>query len=118
MYAQLTPLRAMHLATTKHWQAARWWLERTYPERFGRRHPATFDVRQTRRLMNDVIDIVRAEIPDHYALGRLARRLRLVFADTIRAACASRRTSGELRKALELFERRKQADNPSESGDC
>ena len=105
----------MQQAVTKHWRAAAWMLERAYPERFARRDPASLHARQARRLLNEVIDIIRSEIPDHYALGRLARRVRVVFDESIRAASDSRRTSRELRQALEFFERSEKPNNASAS---
>jgi hypothetical protein len=107
--AQLSPLRAIQLASAKHWRAAAWFLERAYPERFARRDPATLNARQARRLLGDVIDIIRREIHDSYMQGRLVKRLKPAFEDSIRAACDSRRTSRELRQALEFLDDR---ENP------
>ena len=103
--AQLSPLRAMQQAVGKHWRAAAWFLERAYPERFARRDPTTLNARQARHLLNEVIDIIRREIHDPYMQTSLVKRLRPAFEDSIRAACDSRRTSRELRQALESLDR-------------
>jgi hypothetical protein len=107
MRAQLSPLRTMQRAADKHWRAAAWVLERAYPERFARRDSATQSARQARRLLNEVIDIVRQEINDPNLQARLLKRLKPAFDDSIRAARDRRRTSGELRQAIAFFDRRK-----------
>ena len=106
MRAQLSPLRAMQRAAGKHWRAAAWLLERAYPERFARRDSATESARQARRLLNEVINIIRQEINDPYLQARLVKRLKPAFDDSIRAARASRRTSSELRQAIAFFDSR------------
>jgi hypothetical protein len=113
MYAQLSPLRAMQQAVGKHWRAAAWMLERAYPERFARRDPATLNARQARRLLNEVIDIVRREIRDPYTQAQLVKRLKPAFEDSIRAARDSGRTSRELREALEFLDHRDMPTNPA-----
>src|SRR3972149_3390604 len=39
--AELSPLQALRQAAHTHWRAAAWFLERTQPDRFGRRNPDT-----------------------------------------------------------------------------
>jgi hypothetical protein len=49
--------------------------------------------------------------------GRLVKCLKPAFEDSIRAACDSRRTSRELRQALEFLDRSENPKNLSASGD-
>lgn len=112
MYAQMSPLRAMQQAVATHWRAAAWMLERAYPDRFGRRDPAAFNARQARSLMSEILDVVSGEILDPLVRERIEKRLRATFEYTIRTACDSRRTSRELRQAMEFFERKEQLNDP------
>jgi hypothetical protein len=113
MHAQLSPLRTMQQAVAKHWRAAAWFLERAYPERFARRNPAGYSAPQARKLLNQVIDIIRAEINEPHRQACIVKRLRPVFEDSIRRACDSHRTSRELRQALEFFEHTEKHESTS-----
>jgi helix-turn-helix protein len=109
--AQLNPLRTMQRAARKHWRAAAWLLERAYPERFARRDAATAYARQAARLRNELILIVRREIAESFLQARLVKHVKAVFDSSIRDARNSQRTSGELRDAMEFFERGKHPKN-------
>ena len=112
MYAQLSPLRAMQQACATHWRAAAWFLERAFPERFGRRDPTAFGPQQARRLLNEVLDIIGSEIADPFQHERIEKRLRATFEYSLRIACDRRRTAHDLRRAIDFFEQKDRLDDP------
>jgi hypothetical protein len=112
MFAQLSPLRAMQHACATHWRAAAWFLERAYPERFGRHDPAAFGPLQARRLLNEVLDIIGSEIADPFQHERIEKRLRATFEYSLRTACDRRRSSRDLRRAIEFFNQKDAASDP------
>jgi hypothetical protein len=105
LYAQLSPLRAIQQAAATHWQAAAWFLERAYPERFGRRGAAPLGPRQARELFDTVRGIIRDEVPDPLRCIRVEQRLRAAFNCFIRATGQNARTCRDLREALKFFEK-------------
>jgi hypothetical protein len=112
MYAQLSPLRAMQQAVATHWRAAAWFLERAYPDRFARRDPAAFAPKQARRLLSEVLDILRGEILDIFLYERIEKRLRPTFEYLIRDACDQRRSSRDLRRAMQFFDEKDRLNDP------
>jgi hypothetical protein len=106
LYAQLSPLRAMQKAAATHWQAAAWFLERAYPERFARRAAATLGPRQARELFDAVRKIVHSEVADPLLSMRLEERLRTPFQCFLRATGQNARTSRDLREVLKFFEQK------------
>ncbi len=111
MYAQLSPLRSMQQAVATHWRAAAWMLELAYPDRFARRDPAAFAPKQARRLLGEVLSIISSEVPDVFQYERIEKRLRPTFEYIIRDACDSRRTSRNLRRAMQFFEQKERHNN-------
>jgi transposase len=122
-HAQLSPLRTMQRAARKHWRAAAWLLERIYPERFARRDAATLYARQASRLRNELILLVRRDVAEPYLQARLVKHVKAVFDSSIRDARESQRTSGELRHAIESFDRRQHPEHaapnhPDDPANC
>jgi hypothetical protein len=103
-YAQLSPLRAMQLASATHWRAAAWMLERAFPNRFAKPNPGAFGSRQARELMNEVLSVVSSETSDPHKYERIEKRLRGAFEYYIRAACDQRRTTRGFRQAMKFFD--------------
>jgi hypothetical protein len=112
MYAQLSPLRAMQHACATHWRAAAWFLERAFPDRFARRDPTAFGPQQARRLLNEVLDIIGSEIADPVQHERIEKRLRATFEYSLRMACDRRRSSRDLRRAIDFFEQKDRLNDP------
>ena len=112
MYAQLSPLRAMQQAVGTHWRAAAWMLERAFPERFARRDPIAFGSQQARRLLAETLDVINSEVPDVFQYERIEKRLRATFEYSIRAACDSRRSARDLRRAMTFFDEKDRLNDP------
>jgi hypothetical protein len=106
MAAQLSPLHAMQQAVATHWRAAAWYLERTDPERFARPDARAFGPRQVRALKGDVTRIIQQEVMDPLAYERIAKRVKAAFDYAMHKAWDQRRSQSELRRAIELFERK------------
>jgi hypothetical protein len=104
LFAQLSPLRSMQQAVSTHWRAAAWFLERAYPERFGRRSPAALGPRQARELCDEVRRIVLDEVPDPLLCVRIENRIRSAFRCFIRATGQNARSCRDLREVLRIFE--------------
>ena len=104
--AELCPLKAMQQAVGSHWRAAAWMLERTRPERYGRRDPRVFRPRQARKLLQDLVDMVDAEIRDPIVNGRVKHRLRDAIEEAVPGAIARSATTNDLREAINFFDKR------------
>jgi hypothetical protein len=104
LYAQLSPLRSMQQAVSTHWRAAAWFLERAYPERFGRRSTAALGPRQARELCDEVRCIIKDEVPDPLLSIRIENRIRSAFRCFIRATGQNARNCRDLREVLRAFE--------------
>jgi len=117
-FAQVNPLQAMQRAVHHNWRAAAWLLERMFPERFAKRPAASaIGAKQARQLLNDVLEIVNAEIHDTGQRGRIDARIRAAFEYRIQVYCARKRSSAGLRRATEWFEKKDQStDLPADFG--
>lgn len=79
-FAQINPLRALQRVIHHNWRAAAWLLERLFPERFARRPQASaFGARQARQLLNEVLQIMNAELYDTAQRDRIDGRIRAAF---------------------------------------
>lgn len=61
--AHLRPLKALMEASSRHWRAAAWLLERMHPEQFGRRAPWTYTRRQVRETVDQLLEVVLGKLP-------------------------------------------------------
>ncbi len=59
----------------KHWRASVWWMERMSPERFARRAPNAVTMVQLKTFIEELADLIIAEIPDEDQRMRLLERL-------------------------------------------
>jgi hypothetical protein len=73
--AGLGPLDALRKASQTHWRAAAWFLERTQPNRFGRRNLGKFTERQFSAMVGHTWAIVIEEVKDPEVLARIQDRL-------------------------------------------
>src|SRR5690606_4290254 len=73
--SNLEPLNHLRQATRTHWRAAAWYVERTMPERFGRRPPVKkFDPTVIENLTGALGAMIRAEKLPASVKERLERR--------------------------------------------
>jgi len=66
------------LKDERNWRAVTWLLERRYPERYGRRKSRTASPRQVADMIQQVVEIVAAEVSDESDRRRIVERLRSV----------------------------------------
>lgn len=59
----------------KHWRASAWWLERRSPERYAARPPHALTARELEAFIAELVGIIRDELGNSPAVGRLLRRL-------------------------------------------
>jgi hypothetical protein len=112
MYAQLSPLRAMQHASSTHWRAAAWMLERAFPDRFARPEAGAFGARQARQLLGEVLNVISDETSDPFKFERIEKRVRGTFEYYIRSACDRRRSARSLRNAMKFFEQKDRSSDP------
>ncbi len=73
--ASLSPLDALRKASQTHWRAAAWFLERTQPNRFGRRNLQKYTERDLAEMIRRFSAIVIEEVKDAAVLVRINDRL-------------------------------------------
>ena len=85
--AEVLHMRCIHDAVkeSKNWRASVWWLERRAPERYGRRAPAGLTVAELQAVIEQLCDVIAAEIVDIQVRERLAIRLHHVAAELTHA---------------------------------
>lgn len=90
--AELEPLQAMKRAAATHWRAAAWLLERTHPNRFGRRNPESLRPEQIESLMVQLGEAIAEEMPDGASAERIVRRITAMMHNTLRQSWAANHT--------------------------
>ena len=98
--ANQSPLRAMQRAMAKDWRAAAWFLERTQPERFGRRSHRAFTNKQAGALIKDLTSIVGEEITSLRVFERISKRLEAAIRYALHAHNDTQRTAAELGRVM------------------
>ena len=73
--SELDPLRAMRSAAATHWRAAAWLLERTNPDRFGRRRPDSISPGQLDEIFTEFFEQLLQQTPDSDALQRVMQHI-------------------------------------------
>jgi hypothetical protein len=111
--ALLNSLRTVLHACQDDWRAAKWLLERQFPELFaGRGQNSALGKRQIRQLLHEVLQIVNDEAIDANQRERLNGRIRVAFEYLTHVYCAPNRSTAGLRRATELFQQKdKQNDS-------
>lgn len=100
---QLGPLQAMRQASQTHWRAAAWMLERTEPDRFGRRTRNAFGAKELRALKRDLLDIFDEAIDHPQLREEVTQRMQATINYAMRHAWDQRRTGKSLRQAMQLL---------------
>jgi hypothetical protein len=96
-----------------NWRVAAWLLERLFPERFGRRpQTSPFGAKQARQLLNEVLQIVHAEMYHTAQRNRIDGRIRAAFEYRIQVYCSRKRSSAGLRQAIEWFNLKEASPDP------
>jgi hypothetical protein len=111
--SRLQPLQNVRAAGGDDWRAAAWMLERTEPECFARGNSATFDTKQLRQLLHEVLQIIDNEAVDPTQHERITNGVRACFEYRARVAGDRRRTKRGLRQAIELFEQKEALSRPA-----
>ena len=62
-------------AGKKSWNASAWLLERVYPERFGKRSPATIPIQQIDDVLTRLAAVIRKEVPEPERVKRLVKQI-------------------------------------------
>jgi len=70
----------------QYWRAAAWALERTFPERYGRRDPEAITIEQLTRLLSRFADIIVEEVPVAAHRKRILKRLERLTAGLRRSS--------------------------------
>lgn len=104
--ACLSPLQAIRQACQHDWRAAAWMLERTNPERFGRRTRNTFGRRELNALTRDLLAIVRDEVDHPGQRDGVIERMRATLNYAMRHAWDPCRSGDSLARAMQSFEKR------------
>lgn len=60
---------------SRHWRAAAWALERTYPDRYGQRKPHVITREQVTGVLKEFANIVLSEVEDSKIRQRIRRRV-------------------------------------------
>jgi hypothetical protein len=83
--AQIGAVQKLREASSTHWRAAAWYLERTNPRRFARPSVRAFNSDEIQAVFDDVVSAAAEEIDDPELRARVCRRLLLAGAYAARA---------------------------------
>jgi hypothetical protein len=111
--APLNPMKALYEIAQENWRAAAWLLERLFPERFGRRpQTSALGKRQARQLLNEVLQIIDADVIDPAQRDRVSGRIRATFEYLTHVYCERKRSRNGLHKAIEFFDQMEKHRDP------
>jgi tRNA-dihydrouridine synthase len=90
--AEIEPLQAMKRAAATHWRAAAWLLERTHPNRFGRRDAESIRPEQLDDFMLQLGEAIAEQLPDGPDAERVVRHITAMARNTLRQEWAAKHT--------------------------
>ncbi|MCE9546592.1 MAG: hypothetical protein K8T25_13880 [Planctomycetia bacterium] len=68
----------------KHWQAAAWFLERTHPDRYGRRGPTVVTAEHVEQALARILDLVLVHVPERERRDRIEADLAKLIDEVLR----------------------------------
>jgi hypothetical protein len=101
LFAELDPLNAIRNFGRTHWRAAAWFLERTYPDRYGKQNPALLKPSDIVEFLEGLSEIIAGEVADVATQERIANRL-LGKCDVITKAIAEHFLDGKPARPVRL----------------
>jgi len=98
---EITSLRALRDASGKHWRAAAWLLERTQPDRYGKKNPAAITPESAMFVLDNVANVIAEELEDdeEHRL-RILNRLEKILRDAHREFVCHSNTRRDVRQEL------------------
>lgn len=91
---QLDPLATVRHAARSDWRAAAWYLERTNPQRFGKRNPVLIKPEDILAEIDSLVEIIFEEVKDDATCDRIVERLVAAAGNIDKAAAAHERLDG------------------------
>jgi hypothetical protein len=110
--AKLGPLHAMQKAAYTHWRAGAWFLERMFPERFGRRDRGGLGPRQAKQLLKEIFSLISSEVADGARRTRMENRIQAMLEYFMHVACDGERTSSGCRETMKYFDEKNKVHDP------
>lgn len=102
--AQLNPLKALQNASSTHWRAAAWLLERTCPERFAKPDPIRLDREEVNDIIAALFEEINQAIPDPHLCLQVYQRLTGFFQSRLNEAWAARSARRDPRRARKMLD--------------
>ena len=112
--SELNPLRAIREASRSNWRAAAWLLERTNPQRFGRRDATAFTPQEWQADSDAMVEKLAQEFNDVPTRDLIYRRIIAIVKHSRRERGAAGRTSRNLRRANRPISREELGPTPEE----
>ena len=103
--AQLQPMSALRSAASKDWRAAAWLLERTHPDEFARRDPASLSTDSLSAAVDNLLEAIIEEVDDPAARTRVYRRILAISGHRKIEENDARRTFGNPLRVYKLLQK-------------
>jgi hypothetical protein len=100
---ELEPLNSIRQMARTNWRAAAWYLERTNPNRYGKRNPVLLTPEDVREFLDALSGIVLEEVRSKVTRKRIIRHL-LQMAGEIDQAASQHATSSRSSRPMSLKE--------------
>jgi hypothetical protein len=113
--SQLNPLKALQNASSTHWRAAAWLLERTCPERFARPDLKRLDPADLQTIFVELFEQINQAIPDPALCLRVYHRLTGFLEASLQERWAAKNPRRDPKRARRLLEHRTSATRPPDN---